>query len=32
MEAVDKLKLSLQEKNPSLLIGAGFSYGAINAR
>lgn len=31
MEAVDKLKLSLQEKNPSLLIGAGFSYGAINA-
>ena len=30
MEAVDKLRLSLQEKNPSLLVGAGFSYGAQN--
>ena len=25
-----KLKLSLEEKTPTLLLGAGFSYGAIN--
>ena len=24
-----KLKLSLEEKTPTLLLGAGFSYGAI---
>lgn len=29
-ENILKLKLSLEEKNPTLLLGAGFSYGAIN--
>lgn len=27
---ISKLKLSLEEKTPTLLLGAGFSYGAIN--
>lgn len=30
MEVIDKLKLSLEEKTPTLLLGAGFSYGAVN--
>lgn len=30
MEIINKLKLSLEEKSPSLLLGAGFSYGATN--
>lgn len=29
-DKVKKLKLSLEEKVPALLLGAGFSYGAIN--
>ena len=29
-EVVGKLKLSLEEKTPTLLLGAGFSYGAKN--
>ena len=31
MESIEKLRLSLQEKNPSLLLGAGFSYNAQNS-
>lgn len=30
-ESIRKLKLSLEQKTPSLLLGAGFSFGAINA-
>lgn len=29
-ESINKLKLSLEEKTPSLLLGAGFSYGGVN--
>ncbi|MBC5658705.1 SIR2 family protein [Anaerosacchariphilus sp. NSJ-68] len=31
-DAILKLKLSLEEKTPALLLGAGFSYGAKNER
>ena len=29
-ENILKIKLSLEEKKPSLLLGAGFSYGGVN--
>ena len=29
-EDILKLKLSLEEKTPTLLLGAGFSFGAVN--
>ena len=31
-EIVNKLKMSLTEKSPSLLLGAGFSFGAQNGK
>lgn len=30
-ENISKLKLSLEQKTPTLLLGAGFSYGGVNA-
>ena len=30
-ENISKLKLSLEQKTPALLLGAGFSYGGVNA-
>ena len=31
-ESKSKLKLSLEEKTPTLLLGAGFSFGGVNEK